>query len=158
MQRVILEVKLLAVAVRRAQASSARQREMQEMEARIGARLASQMRTHENTVAEAAALKRQLSALRSQLAAVQERVGVLAGIERTLEDMKQYSRQFEQTLGADLMALGQAIKAQSAAIESAREGLSRTDFLVERVVETLESLQNAVLDSGKPDEEISLVN
>jgi hypothetical protein len=35
-------------------------------------------------------------------------------------------------------------------LESARTAMSETDDLVERVVEALESLQSAVLDSGEP--------
>ena len=45
----------------------------------------------------------------------------------------------------------QSLKVQSAAIESSRTAMSQTDDLVERVVETLESLQASVLDQdGAP--------
>jgi hypothetical protein len=67
--------------------------------------------------------------------------------------MKGQSQQFEQNVGSDLASLGQSLKVQSAAIETARAGMARTDDLVERVVEALESLQNAVLDAGRQEVE-----
>jgi len=204
MQIVIMELKLLTVTVRRAEAAAALQREkaesgiirneIQELEARVEVRLAEQARAHENAVADlqrsvnevAAVLQQQISALHSDLTGTQESVATLAAlkpeeqiqavregilshvngqlqalgdsvasIERNVGTLHERSQAFEQHVGADLSSLGQSIQAQSAAIDSARAGMSRTDDLVERVVEALESLQNAVLDAGKLDAEKS---
>ena len=43
----------------------------------------------------------------------------------------------------------ESIKVQATILESARTAMSQTDDLVERVVEALESLQSAVLDSNE---------
>jgi hypothetical protein len=43
----------------------------------------------------------------------------------------------------------EGMKAHSAAIESARTAISQTESLVERVVDTVESLQRAVVDEGQ---------
>jgi chromosome segregation ATPase len=74
--------------------------------------------------------------------------GRIAQIERTVEELRGHTTQFERNMAADLVDLEQNIKVQSAAIESARTAMSQTDDLVERVVEALESLQMAVMDQG----------
>jgi hypothetical protein len=197
MQKVIMELKLLAVAVRRAEAAAAPRREsidadtmrgeMRELEARLEAHMASRLQTHERAAREmqrstndaVATVKCQLSALRCELTEAQERTlsavpaasedqldaisrqilaqvdrnfqifgENIAAIERTVDGMKQHAHQFEHSVAADLVDIEQSIKAQATGIESARTAMSQTDDLVERVVEALESLQSAVLDSG----------
>jgi hypothetical protein len=73
----------------------------------------------------------------------------VAGIERTVEEIRRHSSQFENNIAADLLDLEQTIKAQGTSIESARTAMSQTEDLVEFVVEALESLQTAMAD---PDE------
>ena len=73
----------------------------------------------------------------------------VAGIERTVEEIRRHSSQFENNIAADLLDLEQTIKAQGTSIESARTAMSQTDDLVERVVEALESLQTAMLDQAE---------
>jgi hypothetical protein len=80
----------------------------------------------------------------------------VAGIERTVEEIRRHSLQFETNIAADLVDLEQNIKAQGTSIESARTAMSQTDDLVERVVEALESLQTAVLDQAEAGDRLSV--
>ncbi len=191
-QKIMMELKLLSVAARRTgqgapvslhregpppDAALARA-EMQQMEAKLAARL----QLHERTIAEmhrAAAdsvsnLKLQMAALNSNLAlgrtspldklddsagsAIQARIdrgfellnARVATIERTVEEMRRKAVQFEHNIAADLVDIEHGLKLQSAAIESARTAMSQTDDLLERVVEALESLQTSVLDQDEP--------
>jgi hypothetical protein len=80
----------------------------------------------------------------------------IAGIERTVEEIRRHSLQFENNIAADLVDLEQNIKAQGTSIESARTAMSQTDDLVERVVEALESLQTAVLDQAEAGDRLSV--
>ena len=73
----------------------------------------------------------------------------MSAMERTVEDMRRKSVQFEHNIAADLVDIEHGLKLQSAAIESARTAMSQTDDLVERVVEALESLQTSVLDQDE---------
>jgi uncharacterized protein YdcH (DUF465 family) len=73
----------------------------------------------------------------------------IAQIERSVEELRGHSSQFEHNIGADLVDLEQNLKVQTVAIESARTAMSQTDDLVERVVEALESLQMAVMDQAE---------
>ena len=202
MQKVMMELKLLSVAVRRAEAAgprrpavdlSAVRNEMQEMEARLDERMANQVQFQSHIVAEIQksaneqieSLKSQIAVLTADLAEARERSNAspspdaliaeagerilarvdrgfdavsehMAGIEHTIEEIKHHSQQFEQSVAADLVDVEQHIKVQSAAIESARGAMAQTDDLVERVVEALESLQTAVLDTGEgPNEHAS---
>jgi uncharacterized coiled-coil protein SlyX len=82
--------------------------------------------------------------------------GRIAQIERTVEELRGHTTQFERNMAADLVDLEQNIKVQSAAIESARTAMSQTDDLVERVVEALESLQMAVMDQSEGGEHSTL--
>jgi hypothetical protein len=194
MQKVMMELKLLMVAVRRADLragpvprrdtavdSGAVRGEMQQLEARLVARL----QVHENNASEMnrsakeamSSLRMQVAATKSELAASHhqalERKGGglddaardsifsrvdrgfevlnarIEQIERTVEEMRRHSSQFENNIAADLVDIERSMKAQSASIESSRTAMSQTDDLVERVVEALESLQTAVLDQGE---------
>jgi hypothetical protein len=252
MQRVIMELKMLSVAARRADMGSATvqkreaaadigafREEMQQLEARLAARLQAQeksaseiqhsvsetesslkaqlaavsgelatnlhqaaqlsatelearlaerLQAQEQSVSEVqrsaseteSSLKAQIAAMNSQLAtnaqhaaqrtatelnkaasdAIVARVDKgleglearIAQMERTLEELRGHTTQFEHNMAADLVDLEQGLKVQSAAIESARTAMSQTDDLVERVVEALESLQMAVMDQGEAGE------
>jgi eukaryotic-like serine/threonine-protein kinase len=146
-QKVIMELRLLGVAARRAapRAESAHtgawRSEMQELEARMETRLASQLEGQLEAVSE-----RILARVDRSFHTVSEN---MAAIERTLDGMRAHAHEFEQRVAADLVDIEQNIKVQSAAIESARTAVSQTDDLVERVVEAVESLQSAVLEPGE---------
>jgi hypothetical protein len=73
-------------------------------------------------------------------------------IERTVEAMRRHASGLEYRVAADLVDIEQSLKVQSAAIESSRTAMSQTDDLVERVVEVLESLQTTVLEQAERDE------
>ena len=73
----------------------------------------------------------------------------ITAIEHTIETMQQHANQFERSVAADLLDIEESIKVQATILESARTAMSQTDDLVERVVEALESLQSAVLDSNE---------
>jgi hypothetical protein len=157
MQRVILELKLLTVAAKRAEAARARKEradlapirnEMREMEARLESRLASRLTAYETA---AAALQKSttdaLAAMRRHLAEVEDRLDEMDAFEQTVEDFKGRTNHFEQRVAGDLSALEQSLKDQTAAIDAARVTMAQTDEMVKRVVEALESLQTAVLDA-----------
>ena len=76
-------------------------------------------------------------------------------IERAVEAMRRHASGLEYRVAADLVDIEQSLKVQSAAIESSRTAMSQTDDLVERVVEVLESLQTTVLEQSEGDERSS---
>jgi len=194
MQKIILELKVLSVAVRRAdlvtgaalardtaEDSGAAGPDMQQLEARLAARL----QVHERTIAEmhrsaneaVSSLRLKVAAMHSELATAHQHGANRSGtglddaaaetildrvdrgfealdarmsqIERTVEEMRRHSSQFEHNMAADLVDIEQNLKGQIASIESARTAMSQTEDLVEFVVEALESLQTAMAD---PDE------
>jgi hypothetical protein len=194
MQKVMLELKLLSVAVRRTEPAPRREvqlegalrAEMREMEARMDARVEAQAQTLAETqrIAHEAleALRAQLGSMSAQIAAAQQRAALseqtveaagqrilahveesfaaaaqrlgglqqrIDGLEQGAESARHQSAQFQEVVGSELRILEQAVKAQSASIESARTAMAQTDDLVERVVEALESLQSTVLEQNE---------
>jgi hypothetical protein len=99
---------------------------------------------------EAELSERILSRVDRGFEAVGEHVG---RIEKTLEDLRNHTGNFERSVAADLMDIESNLKAHTASLEAARTAMSQTDDLVERVVEALESLQTAVLDQSEPTDE-----
>jgi hypothetical protein len=152
--------------------------EMQSLEAKLAARLQLHERTvaemHRSAADAVTGLKVQIASLNhnlvlssgSPLGSHDESAGLsmqprvdrgfealnarIATLERMVEEMRRKSTQFEHNIAADLVDIEHGLKVQSAAIESARTAMSQTDDLVERVVETLESLQTSVLDHNEP--------
>ena len=172
-QKLMLELKLLSVAARRAKApampgwealETAFRGEMQQMESRFSA----MMQMHESTIS---ALERSageaLNSLRSEVAAAgDERAALaerLAGVEQgllatndriqkieaTLESFDQNAAALRDSLTAELKVFEQSIEKQTKSVDSVRTALAQTDDLVERVVEALESLQTIVLDQAE---------
>jgi hypothetical protein len=165
MQKVLLELKLLTVFARRAEAPASIRREqadtaalraeIQQLEGRVAARL----QASENSVAEihqaATELRGELAAARGQQVAVfeellkaaeariTERVGSL---EQALNAARKQTTTLHESVSEDFLAFEQGLKSQAAAIESTRTAMAQTDDLVERVVEALESLQSVVLE------------
>ena len=194
MQRVIMELKLLSVAARRADMASGGthrrdtsgdlgevREEMRQLEARLAARFLAQEKSASDMQRSAnealGSMKAQMAAMSGELAIARQQAGERAAgdldrassevilarvergfelsdtrisqIERTVEELRGHTTQFEHNIAADLVDLEQSLKLQSSAIDSARTAMSQTDDLVERVVEALESLQMAVMEQGE---------
>lgn len=194
MQKIIMELKLLTVAARRAEApqpgralaEAGLRSEMQQLEARIAAR----MEKHESSLAQMQsaaseavnALRGQLTSVTAQIAAAEQRLAQppadvkgmgdqimarveqalesvgqrLGGIEQTTDELRRQSATLQENVAADLHDFEQNLKTQTAAVEAARTAIAQTDDLVERVVEALELLQSSVLD--QQEDRTSLVN
>jgi hypothetical protein len=162
MPKVILDLRLLKLAVRRAAAASA----ARALEVRLAARMEAQDRAiaeMQRSAAEAVAI------LRGQVSAMQERgtksetrgapLGDrVAGIEQTLETMQQRTTEFEQSVAADLLDIEDGLRKQSTAMDAARAQIAQTDVVVERMVQALEALQRAVLDRDSPGDSAIVVN
>ncbi len=160
------------------EANSAAQAAMQQLESRINARLQAydqRIAAVERMSEALAEVQSQLSTALSQATATAERTATrveeaAAGILERMQSLEQarqsdseWMRKMESSLEAagregaalregiksEMEACDRALKAQSAAIESARMATAQTDDLVERVVEALESLQTIVLDSSE---------
>jgi serine/threonine protein kinase len=163
MQRVILELKVLRVAARRAAAASA----AKNMQARLVERLEVQERATaemQRSAGEAVAILRgQVSAMRERAktepteagAALSDRV---AAMEHALDLMKQHAYEFEHSVAADLVDIEESLRLQTVATDSVRQQLSQTDDVVERMVKAFEALQRAVLDRDGSEDSTIAVN
>jgi hypothetical protein len=164
MQKVILELKVLKVAARRAAAASAAKR----MEERLAARLDVQERAVaevQGAVGEAVAILRShVAALREgpsnvepgeAATAISDRV---AGLEQALESMKRRAWEFEHSVAADLVDIEEGLRVQRATVEAVKAQTAQTDDVVERLVKALEALQRAVVDHDEPGDSATVVN
>jgi len=166
MQKVLLELRWLKMAARRAAAvSSAKRRE-----ARLAARLDAQERAvaeMQRSAGEAVVL------LRAQVAAARERAGTprpdsadaatpltarVDAVEQSVETMKKHTDEFEHSVAADLVDIEESMRRQATAMEAIRNQLTQTDVVVERMVKALESLQRAVLDRDESGNSTIVVN
>jgi len=145
MQKLVLELKLLLVAVRRSESAPRPQpdpllrAEMQQIEARLSGRLSSCEQS-------LAAIHERLDRMEQLLNATVERAG---RIEQEVATCRQDGASLRETISEDLANLDRALHAQAASIESVRTAMAQTDDLVERVVEALDSLQSVVLDHSE---------
>ena len=144
-QKLLLELKLLSVAVRRAESTTSDRHEAAETALRAEIR---ELETRLNAT---------VSRLEQAIAQVAERI---TGLERLIEASGGRVEQVEQamatihqdtavlrdTVSEDFHMFEVALRQQAASVESTRTAVAQTDDLVERVVEALESLQTAVLD------------
>jgi hypothetical protein len=155
-QHALMELRLLAGAERRSDPSVVTRRNQVEASMRaeirqLESQWASLFDEQRHALREACdvlqILRGHLDEMGGQLTAAQER---MARTEQFIE--KAHSEMAgQQTLLDDrLQHLEQTVTAQAAAIERACNGISRTDDLVERVVESLESLQGLVLEQSEP--------
>jgi methyl-accepting chemotaxis protein len=185
--KVMLELKLLAVATRRTEAAATLRRErsegatrleLREMESRLEARFALQAEAQARIIDEfqraahqaAETFREQLSVLCSELSSTQERMAQAnsglqtlgestEGIKRAIEEITRRSQQFEQSVFGELMDLGRQTKAHNANIQATRTHATQNEELIERVIEALDSLQNDVLESkGAVEEEATLAS
>lgn len=142
-QKVMLELKLLAVSASRSAAAAAPKHdpnaaaiealrhELQQMEARFNARLDAVMdRVQKLEQAEPVA------------------VPDTAPLEVAMEGIRRQVSELHDMVGEDFMNFEKALQSQATAIDSARTAMGQTDDLVERVVEALESLQATVLETA----------
>jgi eukaryotic-like serine/threonine-protein kinase len=203
MQKILMELKLLTVAARRADAGPATRgvsdtalhAELQKLEARVAARLAGYEKaiaTMQESAAESVqTLKIQIAALHAEFVALRDRpveppvdvnaltaqiqahvdqtlaavtqeqaakaaevvTGVdqkMAKADQSVEEIRTHFATLQSNMAADLHDFEKSLKAQGAAIESARTAMAQTDDLVERVVEALELLQTSMMDHSDP--------
>jgi serine/threonine protein kinase len=145
-QKLILELKLLAVSVRRSesaasfrqQADAAIRAEMQQIESRLAGRL-------EHCEQSLETAHERLARIELLLQTTAERAGLLEhAVDSNLHD----TAALRESLSGNLSEFDHTLKAQAVSIESVRTATAQTDDLVERVVEALESLQSVVLDNS----------
>ena len=184
MHKVLMELKLLGVSARLAEApaparheaaeAAGLRAEMQQLEGRVAARLQACEKTVTEIHQAATELRGQLAAVDARLAAASEqqasaseafleaaeaRIATRFGrdpeagnerivrLEQGLETARKHIAALHDSVAEDFLAFERGLKSQAAAIQSARTAMAQTDDLVERVVEALDSLQSAVLES-----------
>jgi hypothetical protein len=81
--------------------------------------------------------------------AVGNAVERLLKFERQLDEFDTDAAALRDSVTRDVRSFERTIKAQSAAIESARTAMGQTDDLVERVVEALDSLQSMFMTGAE---------
>jgi chromosome segregation ATPase len=155
MQKALLELKLATVAARRAEvpavarrdaADAALRAEMQQLEARLAARLEEDEKSVAERLQTASALhalRTEFVALKAELAAAEQGVQADAARHTALEHRIDT---LEAKLAADVQKFETDIKAQAAVTESVRASLAQADDLVERVVDAMETIQDSILD------------
>ena len=143
-QKVMLELKLLAVSASRAAAAATPRRdpnaeaiaalrlELQQMEARFNARIDAVMNRVQNLEQAEPVVVPDTTPLHQAIEGIQQQVG-----------------QLHQMVGEDFMNFEKTLQAHAGAIDSTRTAMAQTDDLVERVVEALESLQTTVLENAQ---------
>jgi hypothetical protein len=168
MQKLRLELKLLAVAIQHAESAANRRElpdplpiiraEIQQLTAELGARIdrieATQRKSAEAITqlerGTAGAIARVEQAAAERIARAEQSLGAvtgrIGGVEGEMDAIRRDTASLRESVCDDFAAFDKSLKSQGAAIESARTAIAQTDDLVERVVEALESLQTAVLD------------
>lgn len=137
LQKAQMELKLALVGARGTESSARREHFEAFVRAEVAAGLESQVTGRLESQGHAV---RQLQQSTSTAAERMNRV------ERAIEAAEKHAAEFAGSAAAQLHALEQTVRAQAAALESARLALAQTDDLVERVVEALDSLQTIVLE------------
>lgn len=132
-----LELKLASVSARRAEDSSRRDQfgvfVRSEIQSALDLQVAGTLESQQKALVE----------VRQTVALSAERMN---RVERALDAADRHVTEFAGSAAAQLHALEQTVRAQAAALESARQALAQTDDLVERVVEAMDSLQSIVLE------------
>ncbi|HEY2016428.1 MAG TPA: hypothetical protein VGH38_23145 [Bryobacteraceae bacterium] len=171
MQQIVMELKLLAASTRRTE-SGAMPRFVR-MEASLHSRieqleavLASRLETHGKEVAEMLRTadvefsKRHAAAMESVSGSLKLLHAQFGDMDREFSDVQvrgdlatQETRQMvaslEAAVASQIRELKEMAVEATSAIEAARSATARTDDLVERVVEALDSLQSMVLDQSE---------
>jgi methyl-accepting chemotaxis protein len=142
-QRLLLELKLLGVAVRRSESAPVHQQAdaaLRAALAEVESRLTGRLERFEQSLEE---VKERLARIELLLQTTVDRAGLLEhAVDSALED----TATLRENVSGDLGLLDRSLKSQAATIESVRTAAAQTDDLVEHVVEALESLQSVVLD------------
>ena len=155
MQQVVMELKLLAaserrsepgVTLRHSEMEAALRAEMEQLESRWTDRFERQQKTLEEATEGLKAVHAQLGDLDARFAEAGER---LAGAEKAANGATDEISEIHTVLSGEVRGLYQKVKEQAYSIEAARAGITRTDDLVERVVDALESLQSIVLEQSE---------
>ena len=155
MHKVLLELKLILVAARRAHSAAVRQEaanaavraEIRDSEARLAARLEayeeSFAQQRQNTAETLQSLSAELAALKEEVAAARQEASAndFAALERGIQSV-------EGKLAAEIETREKAIAAH---IESMRVYMLQNDDLVGKVVEAMEVIQDSVLSPENPD-------
>jgi hypothetical protein len=164
MQKVLLELKLASLSTRHAGVSTARQRDLEALDAGIREsedRHDARMREHEKSVAEKqqaaadalSALGAEFAALDTRLTGAQQIVEDNAGRLNALETSVNFATSrlatLETRLAADLHTLEKQVTAQIAIIQSLQGSIGQTDNLVGRVVEAFEAKMAAFNQSAE---------
>jgi serine/threonine protein kinase len=161
MQHVLMELRLISGAERRAEAEAILHRNhfeqmlrahAQQLEARWASRfdMIEKSAAVEHSILQDAcdglkAVREQLSDMTSLLAAAHESIDRLSRVtDGTRTDMAE-----QRQASSRIRELEQNVRAQAVAIEMNANGMVRIDDLVERVVEALESLQSLVLEHSE---------
>jgi eukaryotic-like serine/threonine-protein kinase len=146
-QKVMLELKLLAVSASRSAAQAVPRRdpaaELQQMEDRLRAEL----RQIEERIT--ARLEAALGRIQQLEQAEPVAAPDTAPLESAMEGIRHQVSELHQMVGQDFLNFEKVLQSQATAIDSARTAIAQTDDLVERVVEALESLQATVLENSE---------
>jgi hypothetical protein len=163
MQKVSLELKLLALEVRRADRQPSWRRdaaaaeirdEMQRMEERIAARIDAHeqlVAAHQRSVNEAMNAARtaagtldvKLELIRHKQKECEDRI---AAIETAVDFLSRRNEAGEQRLAEEVRTIQNAVEDEAALLASVRAHMAQTDDLVARVVEALEGIQDNVFE------------
>jgi serine/threonine protein kinase len=154
MQRVILELRMLKMAARRAAAASA----ARNLEARLTARLDAQERAIAELHAHPIAGERPSGPQPQSADVAFPLVSRVTAIEQTLDAMKKHTYEFERSVAADLLDVEETLRRHTAAMDATRDQITRTDDVVERLVKVLEALQRAVVDHDESADSATVIN
>jgi cystathionine beta-lyase/cystathionine gamma-synthase len=72
----------------------------------------------------------------------------LSRLEDSMQSVRSEVSELSNLVGREFTSFQHSLESNAASIEAARTAVAQTDDLVERVVEALESVQSAVLDSS----------
>jgi chromosome segregation ATPase len=127
-----------------------------EIESRLSSRLEQQNVLVESLQQAAAEQRTVVETVSRSVASVEERIVSLdAKFCATYESAQHAERaasqfaEMQSSLIEELREIGTTVKSHTAAIESIRTSMARTDDFMERIVEALESLQSMVLDPAR---------
>ncbi len=151
MQRVILELRMLKMAARRAAAASA----ARNLEARLTAQERAMTELQER---HPIARERALRPLPQSADVALPLVSRVTAIEQTLDAMKKHTFEFERSVAADLLDVEETLRRHTASMDATRDQIARTDDVVERLVKVLEALQRAVVDHEESADSATVIN
>ena len=140
MQKAQMELRLALIAAKRGESPLRREHFEAFVRSAVEAGLESQVTGQLETQA-----KRVLD-LQQSAATAAERMN---RVERAIEAAERHATEFAGSAATRLHALEHTVRAQAAALDSARLALAQTDDLVERVVEALDSLQTIFLERSE---------